>query len=161
MSLISDIEGFATITSGKQQEYYLDLLSIAKPVEVVSIQEVFTKDEIKKIKRYVRPKVKMCYMNSHNLTCLFPDKVRYVEGRFSRYGIPIDHAFNRVGDKYVDITAELALKEDVSRNEYIAYAEYDQEQIFDAAYETGYYGGYYNFYWMKAKKIKNNFVELK
>ena len=152
MNLISDIEGFAALTSGKQQEYYIDLLNVARQVEVVSIKEVFTEDEIKKIKKYVRPKVNMCYKNSHYLTCLFPDKVRYVEGRFSRYGIPIDHAFNRVGDKYVDITAELALKENVSESEYIAYAEYEQQQILDAAYATGYYGCYYNYYWMKAKK---------
>lgn len=158
MSLISDIEAFAALTSGRQQEYYLDLLSIVKPVEVVSIKDVFTKDEIKEIKRFVRPKVKMCYKNSHYLTCLFPDKVRYVEGRFSRYGLPIDHAFNRVGDKYVDITVELALKEDVSESEYIAYAEYDQEQMVEAAVATGYYGDYYNYYWLKEKK-RNNILQ--
>lgn len=152
MSLISDIEAFAALTSGIQQEYYLDLLGIVHPVEVVSIQEVFTQDEIKKIKRYVRPKKKMCYMNSHKLTDLFPDKVRYIEGRFSFLGLPIDHAFNRVGDKYIDITVELALKENVSEHEYIAYAEYDSEQIFEAAIETGYYGDYYKYYWLKEKK---------
>lgn len=111
----------------------------------------------------VRPKKKMCYRNSHLLTLLFPDKVKYVEGRFSCsfIGLPIDHAFNRVGDKYVDVTVELALKEDVTEHEYIEFAEYDSEQIDSAAYETGYYGEYYKFYWMKRKKQRKNFVDLK
>lgn len=152
MSLISDLEGFASLVSGNQKEYFMDILSIAKPVEVVSILEVFTDEEIRMIKRVVRPKKKMCYMNSHKLTDLFPDKVRYVEGRFSFIGIPIDHAFNRVGDKYIDITVELALKEDVSEHEYIAYAEYDSDEIYEAAIETGYYGDYYKNYWLKEKK---------
>ena len=105
------------------------------------------------IKQLVRPKKKMCYRNSHLLTTLFPDKVKYVDGRVSvtNIGIPIDHAFNRVGDKYVDITVELALKENVTEHEYIKFAEYELEQIESAAYETGYYGEYYKFYWMKRK----------
>lgn len=153
MSLLTDIEAYADLASGNQQEYFKGLLNVAKPVEVVSIKDVFTKDEIKMIKRLVRPKKKMCYRNSHLLTLLFPDKVKYVEGRFSCsfIGLPIDHAFNRVGDKYVDITVELALKEDVTEHEYIKFAEYDSEQIDAAAYETGYYGEYYKFYWMKRK----------
>ena len=153
MSLLEDIEAYEALASGNQQEYFKGLLSVAKPVEVVSIYDVFTKDEIMKIRRYVRPRKKMCYRNSHRLTSLFPDKVKYVEGRFSCsfIGLPIDHAFNRVGDKYVDITVELALKENVTEHEYIKFAEYDLEQIESAAYETGYYGEYYKFYWMKRK----------
>ena len=153
MSLLTDIEAYAALASGNQQEYFKGLLNVAKPVEVVSIKDVFTKDEIKMIKRLVRPNKKMCYRNSHLLTLLFPDKVKYVEGRFSCsfIGLPIDHAFNRIGDKYVDVTVELALKEDVTEHEYIKFAEYDSEQIDAAAYETGYYGEYYKFYWMKRK----------
>lgn len=153
MSLLTDIEAYAALASDNQKEYFKELLNVAKPVEVVSIKDMFTKDEIKMIKRLVRPKKKMCYRNSHLLTLLFPDKVKYVEGRFSCsfIGLPIDHAFNRVGDKYVDVTVELALKEDVAEYEYIEFAEYDSEQIDSAAYETGYYGEYYKFYWMKRK----------
>lgn len=151
MSLLTDIEAYAALASGNQQEYFKGLLNVAKPVEVVSIKDVFTKDEIKMIKRLVRPKKKMCYRNSHLLTLLFPDKVKYVEGRFSFIGLPIDHAFNRVGDKYVDVTVELALKENVTEHEYIEFAEYDSEQIDSTANETGYYGEYYKFYWMKRK----------
>ena len=59
MSLLTDIEAYAALASGNQQEYFKGLLNVAKPVEVVSIKDVFTKDEIKMIKRLVRPKKKM------------------------------------------------------------------------------------------------------
>lgn len=65
--------------------------------------------EIELIRRVVRPEVKGCYRNAHLLTLLFPDRVRYVEGK-THTVIPIDHAFNRVGDKYIDITFEFALE---------------------------------------------------
>ena len=153
MDLIEDIEAFAVLGSRNQQEYFRDLLKAAKQVKVVSIYDVFTDEEIKEIKKHVKPKKKMCYKNSHLLTVLYPNKVKYIEGRFalSCNGFPIDHAFNKVGDKYVDITVELALKEDVTEQKYIEFAEYDSEQIDSAAYETGYYGEYYKFYWMKRK----------
>ena len=151
MSLISEMEAFADLLNGIQKEYWLDLLKVAQQVDVVPMSEVFTKDEIKRIKLLVRPKKKMCYKNSHQLTNLFPEKVKYVEGRMSYSGFPIDHAFNRVGDKYVDITMELALKRDVRRYEYVKFAEYDTRQIHTAALATGYYGNYYNFYWKEAK----------
>ena len=44
MSLLTDIEAYAALTSGNQQEYFKGLLNVAKPVEVVSIKDVFTKD---------------------------------------------------------------------------------------------------------------------
>ena len=149
MSLLRDIEEFAAFTHGKQKDFYLSQLSDAKQVEVVSIYDVFDKDEIEEIKYVVNPEKKMCYKNAHHLTLLYPEKVKYIEGRMSFLGLPIDHAFNKVGDKFVDITLELALEERVEEREYLMFAEYDIKQIWKAAEETGYYGNYYNFYWIK------------
>ena len=151
MSLLTDIEAYEALASGNQQEYFKGLLNVAKPVEVVSIKDVFTKDEIKMIKRLVRPKKKMCYRNSHLLTLLFPDKVKYVEGRFSCsfIGLPIDHAFNRVGDKYVDITFEMVWNEDTTKYEYIKFGEYDSDQVEEIAEQSGIWGECYKFQWMK------------
>lgn len=84
------------------------LRTVAKRVEVVKAADVFDEREIELIRRTVRPVVKGCYRNAHLLTLLFPDRVQYVEGKTNAF-IPIDHAFNRVGDKYIDITFEFAL----------------------------------------------------
>lgn len=67
---------------------------------------------------------------------------------------PIDHAFNKVGDYYIDITFELVLKEDVSKTNYVVFGEYDNNQVLEVGDETGVWGGCYNYFWMK--KTKNN-----
>lgn len=156
-SLIEDIVAIATLASGNQQKYYRDLLNAAEPVKMVSIKDVFSPDEIKKIKRLVRPKKKMCYRNAHLLTELFPDKVKYVDGRVSvtEIGIPIDHAFNRVGDKYVDITFEMVWNEDTTQYEYIKFGEFDSDQVNKIAEQSGIYGECYKFQWMKENNFKN------
>ena len=93
----------------RQRKYFADTIDVAKRVEVVPAADVFNEREIELIRRVVRPAVKECYKNAHLLTLLFPDRVRYVEGK-THTVIPIDHAFNRVGDKYIDITFEFALE---------------------------------------------------
>lgn len=44
------------ITTGKQKEYYTDLLQNAKPVKVVSVKDVFTPEGIRLIKERISPK---------------------------------------------------------------------------------------------------------
>lgn len=80
----------------RQRKYFADTIDVAKRVEVVPAADVFNEREIELIRRVVRPEVKGCYRNAHLLTLLFPDRVRYVEGK-THTVIPIDHAFNRVG----------------------------------------------------------------
>lgn len=91
------------------------------------------------------------------LTCLFPDRVKYVDGRVEVWnvGLPIDHAFNKVGDKYVDITFDMVWGEDVEKLDYIKFVEYDIDQIDNVAEKTGYYGECYKFYWMQENNLKN------
>lgn len=55
------------------------------------------------------------------------------------------HAFNKVGDKYIDITAELVLERDVDGDEYVVFGEYTKEDVLDIMLEINHYGGiYYN-----------------
>lgn len=107
----------------RQRQYFTDTIAVAKRVEVVKAADVFDEREIELIRRTVRPVVKGCYRNAHLLTLLFPDRVRYVEGK-THTVIPIDHAFNKVGEKYVDITFEFALNENPTQWEYVAFGEY-------------------------------------
>lgn len=74
------------------------------------------------------------------LATLFPD-VLYCEGKVTCFGsLSIDHAWNKVGDKYVDITLELALQQDVTEEQYMVLGEYDEKTINKVAQQTGYYG---------------------
>lgn len=128
----------------RQRQYFIDTIAVAKRVEVVKAADVFDEREIKLIHRTVRPVVKGCYKNAHLLTLLFPDRVQYVEGKTNAM-IPIDHAFNRVGDKYIDITFEFALDLDPTQYEYVAFGEYPAGVIEEIINKTGYYGDIYRF----------------
>ena len=124
----------------RQRQYLIDTIAVAKRVEVVKAADVFDEREIELIRRTVRPVVKRCYKNAHLLTLLFPDRVQYVEGKTNAF-IPINHAFNRVGDKYIDITFEFALGFlDPTQYEYVAFGEYPAGVIEEITNKTGYYG---------------------
>lgn len=128
----------------RQRQYFTDTIAVAKRVEVVKAADVFDEWEIELIRRTVRPAVKECYKNAHLLTLLFPDRVRYIEGK-THTVIPIDHAFNKVGEKYVDITFEFVLNENPTQWEYVAFGEYTADVIQTIVEQTGYYGEIYRY----------------
>lgn len=72
------------------------------------------------IRQVIKPKPKECYRNSHLLCEAFPERILYCEGK-TNVPIPIDHAFNKVGDAYIDITFEFALHENPSIYEYVTW----------------------------------------
>lgn len=135
---------YEQMLQGKQKELMRQIIHDAKDVVVDSINDVFTKEEIKKIKKVVRPKAKECYKNAFLLTQLFPEKVMYVEGKMSCFkSISLEHAWNKVGDKYVDITMELVLKKNPKDEEYMSLGCYEYKEILDVAVKLGYYGEVY------------------
>ena len=145
--IIEEMRAFLRLGLGlpeRQRKYFADTIDVAKRVEVVPAADVFNEREIELIRRVVRPEVKGCYRNAHLLTLLFPDRVRYVEGK-THTVIPIDHAFNRVGDKYIDITFEFALELDPTQYEYVAFGEYPADVIQTIVKQTGYYGEIYRY----------------
>lgn len=91
----------------------------ALPIEIVSVRDVFTEYEISTILRVINPKVKQCYKNAFLLSSLFPDRVEYCEGLYTDYAF--EHAFNKVGDVYVDITAEFPLEHTIGRSRMLFY----------------------------------------
>ena len=154
---------FALLSSDKQQKYFRRKIKDGHTVKCVSARDVFTDDELRKIHAYCMIEPKMCYRTAFRLTNLFPDRVKYVEGEVTIFngGIGIDHAWNLVdGTHYVDLTFELALGEDVTRETYVALGEYDTDVIRDVAVKTQTYGNVYNELYLdkmnkKTKKAKN------
>lgn len=133
----------------RQRKYFQCLLKSAKPVQIVRAADVLEDFELEYIKHVLKPKPKECYKNSHLLCEAFPERFLYCEGR-ANVPIPIDHAFNKVGDVYIDITFEFALHEDPTIYEYVTFGEYDAETIQIASRETGYYGEVYRYLYYKA-----------
>lgn len=113
----------------KQQAFFEQQAKDAKAVDVVPVKDVFTDAEIQLIKTVIEPKQGKCYRNAALLSELFPDRCKYVEGYGWHKFIKIEHAFNRVGDKYVDITWELALGEDVAKMYYASLIEATSDEV--------------------------------
>lgn len=144
--IIEEMRAFLRLDlNPRQHKYFTDTINVAKRVKVVPVSEVFNEREIELIRRIVRPEKQACYKNAHLLTLLFSDRVQYCEGKTLAM-IPIDHAFNRVGDKYVDITFEMALKDDgFTGYEYVVFGEYSAGVIETITKQTGYYGEIYRY----------------
>jgi hypothetical protein len=135
----------------RQKAYFQDLLNAAKPVKIVPAADVLEDYELDYIRHVIKPKPRECYRNSHLLCEAFPERILYCEGK-TNVPIPIDHAFNKVGDAYIDITFEFALHENPSIYEYVTFGEYDAKTIRKAVLETGYYGGIYKWLYYQSKK---------
>lgn len=133
-------------------KYYSQKIKDAHDVVCVPVADVFSKKELAMIDSFVRPEQKMCFKNAFRLTSLFPERVKYVEGEVTilNGGLGIEHAWNLVdGTHYVDLTFELALQKDVTKEAYVAIGEYDVDEIRSVAIETTMYGGVYDFIYKK------------
>lgn len=146
--IIGQIRQIASITSGRQKEFFTFKLEHAKAVTPVSIRDVFTTEEIERIKREVRPEKKHCFKNATLMTQYFPDVV-YVEGELGIAGvIGTEHAFNRRGDKYFDVTVEMCLGNDVTKESYVSILEEDdKDALIWFNMDTKTYGAYIPYYY--------------
>ena len=147
ISIIDMLKFFANNMSGVQQELYKQKVKDADSVDVVPLSEVFTKEEIKEIIRRIHPQPKMCYENAWKLCDRFEFEgthdIKYCEGYLNMKGLPIEHAFNKVDGKYVDITIELALKQKIE-DTYVVLGEYETDDVRNILLQNGFYGEIYN-----------------
>ena len=150
--LMDELRQLATITEGSNMgDFYRYRLESAKVVKIVPCREVLTKDQISLIKKVIKPKKKECYKNALMMAKMMD--CTYCEGMmYCYYGI--DHAFNKVGDKYIDITKEFALGEDPTA-EYVVFGEYTPEDAHNAMVEKGCYGNVFGWLYAKAKRTES------
>lgn len=142
--------------SGYQKYLFDKKAADADSVDIVPLSEVFSDEEIEEIKKRVRPQPKMCYENAWKLMDRFyyegKHDIKYCEGYLNMKGLPIEHAFNKVDGKYVDVTIELALGKPVDSDTYVVIGEFDEDTVRDILLDNGYYGNIYDS--IELKKFK-------
>ena len=156
-NILTMLEFFAKNMPGVQGALHEQKAKDADSVDIVPLSDVFTEEEIERIKKDVRPLPKMCYENAYKLADRLYDldkDIKYVEGYINMHGLPIDHAFNSVDGKYVDCTIELALGKDPRKDSYVKIGEYDLDKVREVLVENGYYGEIYNTLFLN--KYKEN-----
>ena len=155
--ILDMLDFFAKNMSGVQQEFYKKMKEDADSVDIVPLKEVFSDEEIKEIKKRVNPKPKACYENAWKLCDRFEfdgdHDIKYCEGYLNMKGLPIDHAFNKVDGKYVDITIELALNREIE-DTYVVVGEYDTDKVREILLQNGFYGDIYKTIFLNSYKEK-------
>ena len=133
-AILTQTEYFAKGCDGLHKKFYEQQLQDFHEVKCVKLSDIFTNDEVRTIKM----------------------AVQYVEGQVTIFNgaFGVEHAWNKVDDKYVDLTFELALGEDPTKELYMALGEYNLNTITMVTSETGYYGSIYNQRFINANKNK-------
>lgn len=161
--IIEELKARATLDwTPEQKAYHVKIAEDARPVQSVRMRDVFTPDQLQFIFKTIgyRTRQKQCYKNASDLVSAVEwmathydssvPGIKYVEGYVACYGLlPIEHAFVKIGDLYVDPTFERALHRDVRKEIYASCIELDFETMVRYQVETGYYGELYMYDYMK------------
>lgn len=145
--LIDHIKLVANFTknNGKQGEFFQWQVDNAKEIKISP-----TPKDVKK----GNPIIKECWRNSFKVVSENYNKdILYVEGFVKMVGIdvPIEHAWNKMGDIYFDVTSEIR---GVKYEEYISIIELDTDKIWEYADKSKHYGSYLRTHFEKLiKKI--------
>lgn len=158
--IIEELRARASLNwNAEQKACFEQQAKDARPVQCVRMRDVFTREQLNYLKCWgYKTQQKMCYKNAAELVRLIVGNdafgligkpVRYVEGYAYSYGmLPIEHAFVKIGDKYIDPTFERALHRDVRQELYASCIELDTLTMAKYQMETGYYGELYIYDYM-------------
>ena len=142
----------------QQKAWFAKRLSDARPVQCVAMKDALRAEQLALFHECgYRTEKKGCYKNATlmvNYAHFYGMKpeFKYVEGLALDPALPIsiEHAWVRVGDLYIDPTAERRLKADVTKWEYVALVEKDWSELMPIVTETGYYGDIYRYDFIKS-----------
>lgn len=149
-ALINEDLNFAKLTNGIIKDFFKERAKRSTPVKVSRAADILSKAYCERIREQME--IKQCFKNAATM-CNICKGMKYVEGKVLA-GIPIDHAFNKYTDPsgnvyYFDFTFEFALNEDPTKYEYIAYAEYKRDELWDVLIEQGFYGDVFKHEYIK------------
>lgn len=122
------LNGILSITGGKQKEYYQFLVDNIKSTPTTLVRKI---PNLEKQMSVSEINAKECYNNSQKIVLYNRDLgIEYVEGYYiiEGIGLPIEHAWNKIGDYYFDLTAQLVW-DSFEPNNYFAIHSFDYEQI--------------------------------
>jgi len=136
---------------GKYWQWKADHAKLLKQVKTDAIGNQYPG-----IARYVKTHKKQviqkqCYKNAAQLCTSCPG-VKYVEGEISYHGIPIEHAWNKIDDKYFDITKDVLFNGSTDYAEYVSIIELSDTELYEFMIETGTYGGFLREKFLKDTK---------
>lgn len=122
----------------EQGRFYEAKVNKAKPIHLTSVKEIFSEEELNELLNDVKPKLHGCFQTAQKLSMFHG--FEYVEGEWGvGGGFGIEHAFNRKGDKYFDLTSEIVLKKNIIEEEFVSIAEFSAKFVMSACLELKVY----------------------
>lgn len=151
-AIIAQLEGMAGLGLGKETTaFYKQMIKDCRPVQCERMRDVLTAKQLEFIKGFYHAQQKQCYRNAAELVFLmeradwlFPEPVRYIEG-YAYCMFPIEHAFVKYGDRYIDPTYERACHLDVRKELYASLIELEPDTLRRYLLDTGHYGNLYQY----------------
>lgn len=130
--------------------FYNKLLSVAKPIKIISYKEI---PELKKIieskLRYLDVVPKECFSNAAQIS-LIDNRISYVEGIYNSI-LPIAHAWNVWEDEYYfDLTIEFQNRLEKEKN-YIQLLNINSDLVREYMIDLGVYGSYMSYHYLHEK----------
>lgn len=117
-----------------QGHFYKTKADKAKPIRLTSVKEIFSEEELDELLDDVKPKMHGCFQTAQKLSMFHG--FEYVEGEWGVCGgFGIEHAFNRKGDKYFDLTSEVVLNKNIEEEEFVSIAEFSSKFVMNACLE--------------------------
>lgn len=138
----SKISNNDKLASNTEKAYQWELSQI-KEVQLTSINDIpEVASKLKKIKKFAE--IKACYSNAFSIVHEILPNALYIEGYYLHL-FPLAHAFNKIGDKYFDITTELVLGDSIEIPHF-SIMELDKKAMYKLALETETMGDFKNWY---------------
>lgn len=161
--IIEQLRGVAAMNWAPEQKAFFEQRAAdARPVECVRMRDVFSKEQMEFLRENYRARRNGCYENSSALVNLianpigglfFDRPIWYVEGLALSCGVlPIEHAFVKYGDVYIDPTFERALKRDVRKEMYVSLIVLDPVDMNRYQCATGFYGDLYKYDYLQKNR---------
>lgn len=147
-SIIKELRALAAADWNPQQKAFFQAqVNDAIDVKCVPMIKVLGPQRMEFLRAVYHPECKQCYKNAAILVRFLADYMLdlgpayYVEGFvYDKRFYPIEHAFVRVGDKYIDPTFEMCLNLDVTSQEYVALGQWDCSTLWKHLAKTRIYG---------------------
>jgi hypothetical protein len=133
------LEKMSQMTSGQQHHEFRWQFNNSKIITVSDMPDSV---------HLITPKAKQCFTNAYRIS-LFNEDVSYVEGIVLLGDIPIEHAWNKIGEIHFDVTREFALKKfnRIEFREYCSLIEVDRNRLIKLSEANGTYGPHFSEYY--------------
>lgn len=156
-SILTLLNSMAACSSGVYKALFDQKVKDADSINIELMNDILEEQEISDLNKHGDIRPKECFRNAF-IVCERLEarghNVKYCEGYINMKGFPIEHAFVKVDEHYIDPTVELALKRDPTEDRYVVIGEFTTNEVRTVIIENEFWGQIYDSIFLN--KYKEN-----